>query len=110
MMVKLILVDGNKGVGDVLVLVEVNVEPLAFSQILLILKCIFESEDSYYPNGDGKGYMMKAILDVCLGVPLDKVFKRYNLENKLNVVDKRRKLPAPATPHKKVERLEDVLT
>jgi hypothetical protein len=112
LMVRLVLVDGRKGVGDTLVLVNAQGEPLAFSQILLILKHVFESEDSYYsPNDgyDGKAYMLKAIIDVYSGVPFNKILERYNLENKLNVEDWRK--PKQVVPsHRKIEKLQDVLT
>jgi len=87
--VKLTLTKGRKGNGDTLVLLEASKEPLTFSQLLFILKHYFESEDSYYsPSSgfDGKAYLMKAIIDVYSGVPFEKVLKRYNLENKLNIV------------------------
>jgi len=86
LMVKLLVVKGKKGDGDKLVLVYANEEPLTFSNLLFILKHYFESEDSYYPraNGfDGRLMLMKAILEIYSGMPLEKVFRDYQLKNKI---------------------------
>jgi len=110
--VKLTLVDGHKGVDDVLVLVDAQAEPLAFSQLLFILKHYFDSEDSYYPQAkgnDGKAYLLKAIIDVYSGVPFEKILRRYNLENKLDIVDRRKKENAVPTQVRRIEKLHEVL-
>jgi len=96
-MVLLEIVKGRKGPHDKLVLVYADGEPLSFSEVLTILKCYFESEDSYYPVNEGfqgKCMLMKAILEVYSGLPLKHVLRNYGLERKskkLNIVDKREK-------------------
>mgnify|MGYP001038561259 CR=1 FL=1 len=96
-MVLLEIVKGRKGPHDKLVRVYAYGEPLSFSEILAILKNYFESEDSYYPVNEGfqgKCMLMKAILEVYSGLPLEDVLRNYGLERKgkrLNIIDKRKK-------------------
>lgn len=93
-MVKLTLIDGKKGEGDILVLIEANNEPFGLHELLFILKCIFDSEDSYYPisNGfRGKAMLASAIVELICGVPLEDVLKRYGLSSSFRIVDKRKK-------------------
>lgn len=96
-MVLLVLVEGNKGPGDVLVLVNAYNEPLSFAEWLFIGKCYLDSEASYYPVS--KGYLGKAMLlnalnELSHGVPFNRVLERYKLKRKkkpLNIVDKRKR-------------------
>jgi len=84
-MVLLKVVKGRKGPYDKVVLVYAYGEPLRFSELLFILKHYFESEDSYYPVSEGyqgKTMLMKAILEVYSGIPLEHVLKAYGLERK----------------------------
>jgi hypothetical protein len=83
-MVRLELVPGRKGPDDKLVLVYAYGEPLTFTELLIILREYFRSEDSYYPKPikQGSTYLMKAILEVYSGLPLDDVLKRYQLDRK----------------------------
>ena len=85
-MVKLELVPGRKGPNDKLILVTAYGEPLSFSDLLFILKHYFESENSYYPKE--KGYLgstmlLEAIVEVCQGIPLDSVLKKFKLDRKI---------------------------
>ena len=90
------LVDGRKGDGDTLILVNALHEPLSFYELLFILRHYFDSEHSYYPVSEGylgKGMLLSAICCVACGVPLDTVLKKFKLDRKakkLNIVDKRK--------------------
>jgi hypothetical protein len=96
-MVRLTLVDGRKGIGDTLVLVTANEEPLSFSEWLLLGKYYLDSETSYYPIEDGyigKAMLLNALNELACGVPFDRVIERYGLKRKakkLNIVDKRKR-------------------
>jgi hypothetical protein len=95
-MVRLELVDGRKGLYDVLVLVTAYSEPLSFHELLFILNSYFKSEHSYYPVSKGylgKGMLLSAISCVAVGVPIETVlsrFKLYRKGKKLNIIDKRK--------------------
>ena len=95
-MVLLKLVEGRKGLYDVVVLVTAYDEPLSFHELLFVLKHYFDSEHSYYPVSEGylgKGMLLSAICCVACGVPLDTVLKKFKLDRKakkLNIVDKRK--------------------
>ena len=94
-MVLLTLIDGKKGLDDVLVLITAYGEPLSFHELLFILKHYFDSEHSYYPVSEGylgKAMLLNAINCVAVGVPLDTVLERFKLnrkKKKLIVIDKR---------------------
>jgi len=84
-MVKFEVVQGRKGPNDKLVKVWSYGEVFTYEDILKLLKVVFESEDSTYPINDGyqgKGMLLKAILDVALGIPIERVLKAYRLERK----------------------------
>lgn len=95
-MVLLTLVDGRKGLGDVLVLVTASDEPLSFSEWLFVGKCYMDSEASYYPVQEGyigKAMLQNALTELSHGVPFERVLERYGLKRKgksLNIVDRRR--------------------
>jgi len=84
-MVKLEIVRGKKGPDDKLVLVHAYGEPLSFSDLLLILRFYFESEESYYPKPRNQGscYLMKAILEEYSGLPHEEILRRYQLDRKI---------------------------
>lgn len=96
-MVLLVLVEGNKGPDDVLVLVTAYNEPLSFAEWLFIGKCYLDSEASYYPVSEGylgKAMLLNALNELSHGVPFDRVLERYKLKRKkkaLNIVDKRKR-------------------
>ena len=96
-MVLLTLVDGKKGLGDILVLVTAYNEPLSFGEWLFLGKCYLDSEAVYYPIQEcyiGKAMLINAINEISQGVPFEKVLERYKLKRKgkgLNVVDKRKR-------------------
>jgi hypothetical protein len=95
-LVLLTLVDGKKGLGDILVLVTAYSEPLTFAEWLFLGKCYLDSEAMYYPiqNGYiGKAMLTNALNEVSQGVPLEKVLERYKLKHKdksLKIIDKRK--------------------
>ena len=95
-MVLLTLVDGKKGLGDILVLLTAYEEPLTFSEWLFLGKCYLDSEANYYPIQSGyvgKAMLMNALNEISHGVPFDKVLERYKLKRKgknLKIIDKRK--------------------
>lgn len=111
-MVLLTLVDGKKGPNDVLVLVTAYNEPLSFYELLFILKHYFDSEHSYYPVSKGnlgKGMLLSAINCVAVGVPLDTILRRFQLERKgkkLKIMDKRKSV---SHSEKHIEKLHEIL-
>jgi len=84
-MVKLSIEKGRKAPEDRIVRLWSYGEILTFEEILRILDVIFKSEDSIYPISEGfkgKTMLMKAILEVYSGVPLERVLRDYGLERK----------------------------
>jgi hypothetical protein len=95
-MVLITLIEGKKGLGDILALVTAYEEPLTFSEWLFLGKCYLDSEAMYYPIRDGfigKAMLLNAINEISQGVPFEKVLERYKLKRKrksLNIIDKRK--------------------
>jgi hypothetical protein len=83
-MVKLEIIRGRKGPTDELILVYANGEPLSFSDVLTILDKYFHSEESYYPKPryEGATMLLKAIIEVYSGIPLQAVLLKYGLARK----------------------------
>ena len=84
-MVKFEVVKGRKGPNDKVVKVWAYGEVLTFEDILRFLKIIFESEDSVYPISEGyqgKAMLLKAIIDVYSGLPIERVLEAYRLNRK----------------------------
>jgi hypothetical protein len=84
-MVKFEVVKGQKGPNDKLVKVWAYGEVFTFEDILRFLKIIFESEDSVYPISEGyqgKAMLLKAIIDVYSGLPIERVLESYKLNRK----------------------------
>jgi hypothetical protein len=84
-MVKFEIVKGQKGPNDKLVKVWSYGEVFTFEDILRFLKIIFESEDSVYPISEGyqgKAMLLKAIIDVYSGLPIERVLEAYRLNRK----------------------------
>lgn len=83
-MVKLEVVPGRKGPKDELVRVYSYGEVLSFSELLFVLDKYFRSEEGYYPKPqyEGSCMLLKAIIEVYSGIPLQKVLKKYGLERR----------------------------
>lgn len=84
-MVKFEVVRGRKGVHDKLVKVTCYNEVFTFEDILRLLDIIFKSEDSVYPVSEGyqgKAMLLKAIIDVYSGLPIERVLEFYKLNRK----------------------------
>lgn len=84
-MVRFEIVKGQKGPNDKLVRVWAYGEVLTCEDILRLLKILFESEDFTYPISEGyqgKAMLLKAIIDVYSGLPIEKVLKSYRLNRK----------------------------
>lgn len=109
----LILVDGKKGPGDTLVLLDCDNEPLNFSELFTILQHYKESEDSYYPRAKGllgSKMLLKAIIEIFEGKEVEVVCRKYKLEYKVNLVDERKKPVELFVPEKKpIKMLADLL-
>ena len=94
-MVLFTLVDGKKGLNDIMALITAYNEPLSFSEWLFIGKCYLDSEASYYPIHRGflgKAMLLNALIEISHGVDFTKVLKRYKLKNKhLRILDKRKR-------------------
>ena len=84
-MVKFEVVKGRKGPNDKLVKVWAYGEIFTFEDVLHLLKIFFESEDSVYPIHEGfqgKAMLLKAIIDVYSGLPIERILKAYRLNRK----------------------------
>ncbi|MEM2995449.1 MAG: hypothetical protein QXI91_05500 [Candidatus Bathyarchaeia archaeon] len=84
-MVKFEIVKGQKGPNDKVVKVWAYGEIFTFEDILRLLKIVFESEDSVYPISEGyqgKAMLLKAIIDVYSGLPIERVLEFYKLNRK----------------------------
>ena len=84
-MVKFEVVKGRKGPNDKVVKVWAYGEVFTFEDILRLLKILFESEDSVYPISEGyqgKAMLLKAIIDVYSGLPIERVLESYRLNRK----------------------------
>ena len=80
-MVKFEVVKGRKGPNDKVVKVWAYGEVFTFEDILRFLKILFESEDSVYPISEGyqgKAMLLKAIIDVYSGLPIERVLESYS--------------------------------
>ncbi len=87
-MVRFEVVPGRKGPGDKLVKVSAYGEVLSFSEILFLLDKYFRSEEGYYPKPrfEGSCMLLKAIIEVYSGIPLEMVLKKYRLERKTDTI------------------------
>lgn len=84
-MVKLEVVKGRKGPNDRLVKVWAFGEVFSIEDLLRLLQIFFDSEDSAYPIKEGKqgrSMLLKAIIDVYSGIPLERVLEAYRLSRK----------------------------
>ena len=84
-MVKFEVVQGRKGPKDKLVKVWSYGEIFTIEDVLRLLKIFFESEDSVYPINEGyqgKAMLLKAIIDVYSGLPIERVLESYKLKRK----------------------------
>jgi hypothetical protein len=83
-MVKFEIVKGQKGPNDKLVKVWAYGEVFTLEDILQFLKIFFENEDSVYPISEGyqgKAMLLKAIIDVYSGLPIERVLEFYKLRS-----------------------------
>lgn len=83
------LVKGKKSGNDRLVKVYSYGEVFTVEDLLRLLQVFFESEDSNYPINEGKqgrAMLLKAIIDVYSGIPLERVLRAYKLNRKLKTV------------------------
>ena len=84
------VVPGRKGVNDRVVLIWAYGEALTFADLLFLLKTYFESESAVYPVSEGyqgRCMLMKSILEVYSGIPLERVFKFYRLKPKAQIIE-----------------------
>lgn len=79
------VVKGKKSRNDKLVKVFSYGEIFRVEDLLRLLNFFFESEDSNYPINQGKqgrAMVLKAIIDVYSGIPLERVLETYRLKSK----------------------------
>jgi hypothetical protein len=79
------VVKGQKGPNDRVVKIWAYGEVLTFEALLRLLSIIFESENSVYPitqGYQGKAMLLKAIIDVYSGLPIERVLEFYKLNRK----------------------------
>jgi len=82
--VKFEIVPGRKSEKDKLVKIWAYGEVLSFSDLLFILGHYFRSEEDYYPKPkyEGSTMLLKAILEIYSGIPLETVLRKYKLHRK----------------------------
>jgi hypothetical protein len=82
--VKFEVVQGRKSENDKLIKIWAYGEILTFGDLLFILGHYFRSEEDYYPKPqyEGSTMLLKAILEVYSGIPLQTVLKKYKLDRK----------------------------
>lgn len=87
-MVEFEVVPGRKGPSDQLVKVYSYGEVLSFSEILFLLDKYFRSEEGYYPKPryEGSCMLLKSIIEVYSGIPLETVLKKYGLARKNDTI------------------------
>lgn len=79
------LIKGRKSGNDKLVKVYSYGEVFTVEDLLRLLQAFFESEDANYPINQGKerhAMLLKAIIDVYSGIPLEKIIEKYKLNRK----------------------------
>ncbi|MEM3898530.1 MAG: hypothetical protein QXD34_01830 [Candidatus Bathyarchaeia archaeon] len=79
------LIKGRKSGNDKLVKVYSYGEVFTVEDLLRLLQAFFESEDSNYPisrGKEGRAMLLKAIIDVYSGIPLEKIIEKYKLNRK----------------------------
>ncbi|MEM2514560.1 MAG: hypothetical protein QXU81_09665 [Candidatus Bathyarchaeia archaeon] len=84
-MVKFEVIKGRKGPNDRLVKVWAYGEIFSIEALLRLLQIFFEGEDFAYPiekGKQGRAMLLKAIIDVALGIPIERVLKAYRLNRK----------------------------
>jgi len=87
-MVHFEVVRGRKSRNDKVVKVWSNGEVFTIKELLELLKLYFESEDDCYPISQGfqgRSMLLKAIIDVYTGIPLERVLKAYKLNKRRRV-------------------------
>jgi len=81
-MVHFEIVNGRKAPGDKLVRVWSNGEFWSYRELLELLSLYFKSEDACYPINrgfQGRSMLLKAIIDVYSGIPIERVLENYKL-------------------------------
>jgi hypothetical protein len=84
-MVHFEIVNGKKAPGDKLIKVWSSGEIWTLRELLQLLSMYFESEDACYPINrgfQGRSMLLKAIIDVYSGIPIQRVLKSYRLNKK----------------------------
>ena len=85
-MVHFEIVNGKKAPGDKLIKVWSSGEIWTLRELLQLLSMYFESEDACYPINrgfQGRSMLLKAIIDVYSGIPIQRVLKSYRLNKKI---------------------------
>lgn len=75
---------GSKSGGDLVICVYSDGEVLMISDLLRVLKLIFESENANYPlerGSRGACFLLNAIVEVAFGRDLNRVLRDYRLNH-----------------------------
>ena len=79
------IVNGRKAEGDKLIRIWSNGEVWTLRELLELLNLFFKSEDACYPINrgfQGRSMLLKAIIDVYTGLPIERVLQTYRLNRK----------------------------
>ena len=112
---KFVIERGSKGPEDRIVRIWSYGEVITLEDILRILDIIFRSEDSYYPKPkfEGSCMLMKAILEVYSGFPVEQVLHKYKLDRKnkkTTIIEKLEKENTPlSNSEDPLEKLHEIL-
>ena len=81
---RILIERGRKAEGDRVIRLTAYNEKLTLAEILQILDVIFRAEEECYPKPQYQGscMLMKAILEIYSGIPLEKVLANYGLTRK----------------------------
>lgn len=85
--------NGSKGPGDELITITAVKEAINIADLLWILQRLFRIDDKLYPRPEfqGRRMLMNAIQDVYYEHPMDKILRKYKLDNprvkKAEIVD-----------------------
>jgi hypothetical protein len=81
---QIVIEKGRKAEGDRVIRLTAYNEKVSLAEILQILNVIFKAEEECYPKPQFQGscMLMKAILEIYSGIPLEKVLVNYGLDRK----------------------------
>jgi hypothetical protein len=109
---RIIIEKGRKAEGDRVIRLTAYNEKVSLAEILQILDVVFRAEEECYPKPHFQGscMLMKAILEVYSGIPIEKVLANYGLRKaSKTVVVEKLDSSEPKFSVKPIEKLHEVL-